>query len=80
MADAWVRVVRSDGGGIGDAVFVDGNSVDPAGAIDTPFVVDTGQHTFETVDAGVTWQTTQTIDPPPGDSQNSPAVVVLAPV
>jgi hypothetical protein len=58
MADCWVRAVRSAGGGRGDQVFVDGNYMDPAGVIGTPFVTDTGQHTFETVDAAQqpTWR------------------------
>ena len=63
MADCWVRVVRRDGGGIGENVYVDGNYVDPAGAIGTPFVTDTGKHTFETIDTDErpTWQKTQTV-------------------
>jgi hypothetical protein len=82
MADCWVRVVWSDGGGIGEPVFIDGNYVDSAGFIGTRFVTDTGQHTFETIDAGErpTWQRTQTIDQPPGNSAQHPVAVVLAPV
>jgi hypothetical protein len=80
MADCWVRVVRSDGGG-GERVFIDGNYVDPAGVIGTPFVTDTGQHTFETIDTAErpTWQRTQTIDRPPGNSARHPVAVILAP-
>lgn len=42
MADSWVRVVRSDDGGVGEEIFVDGNYVDAAGVIATAFVTDTG--------------------------------------
>lgn len=82
MADAWVRVVRSDGGGVGEAVFADGNYVDAAGAVGTPFVTDTGQHTFETVDSNdqPTWHRTQVIDRPPGNSQQHPVRAVLTEV
>ena len=81
MADCWVRVVRSDGGGVGEPVFIDGNYVDPAGVIRTPFVTDTGQHTFETIETAErpTWQRTQTIDRPPGNSARHPVAVILAP-
>ena len=53
MALCWVKVVRSDGGGISDSVYVDGNYADIAGAIGTPFRTETGQNTFETLDAGL---------------------------
>ena len=81
MADCWVRVMRSDGGGVGEPVFIDGNYVDPAGVIRTPFVTDTGQHTFETIETAErpTWQRTQTIDRPPGNSARHPVAVILAP-
>jgi hypothetical protein len=81
MADCWVRAVRSDGGGRGDQVFVDGNYVDSAGVIGTPFVTDTGQHTFETINAAQqpTWQKTQVINRPPGNSVQHPVAVILAP-
>ena len=81
MADCWVRVVRRGGGGIGENVYVDGNYVDPSGAIGTPFVTDTGKHTFETVDADErpTWQKTQTVGQPPGNSRDHPVVVILEP-
>jgi hypothetical protein len=81
VAEAWVRVVRSDGGGVGDKVFIDGNYVDAAGVVGTPFVTETGQHTFETIDAAEqpTWQKTQTVGQPPGNSQNHPVIVTLEP-
>jgi hypothetical protein len=80
MADSWVRVVRSDGAGVGDAVFVDGNYIDPAGVIGMPFVTDTGQHTFETIDTAEqpTWRNTQTIHRPAGNSEQHPVSVILA--
>jgi len=81
MADCWVRVVRRDGGGIGENVYVDSNYVDPAGVIGTPFVTDTGQHTFETIDAAQrpTWHRTQTVECPPGNSRDHPVIVILEP-
>jgi len=81
MADSWVRVVRSDGGGTGSAVFIDENYGDAAGAIGTALVIDTGQHTFQTIDAAEqpTWQKTQTIDQPPGNGELHPVTVVLDP-
>jgi hypothetical protein len=81
MADCWVRVVRSDGGGAGDEIFVDGNYVDAAGVIGRPFVTDTGQHTFETLDAAEqpTWRKTKIIRRPAGNSEQHPVPVVLAP-
>ena len=81
MADCWVRVVRSDGGGVGERVFIEGNYVEHSGVIGTPFVTDTGQHTFETIDADErpTWQRTQIIDRPPGNSAQHPVAVILAP-
>ena len=81
MADCWVRVVRSDGGGVGERVFIDGNYVDVAGFIGTPFITDTGQHTFETIDAAEqpTCQSTQTIDRPPGNDAQHPVAVILTP-
>ena len=79
MALSWVNVVRSDGGGVGDAVYVDGNYVDAAGSIDTPFKTDTGQHTFETVGPGQkpNWRQVQTIDQPRGNGQDNPVPVTL---
>jgi photosystem II stability/assembly factor-like uncharacterized protein len=81
MADSWVRVVQSDGGGAGAEIFVDENYGDAAGAIGTAFVTDTGQHTFQTIDAAgqPAWQTTQIIDRPPDNSEEQPVTVVLAP-
>lgn len=81
MADCWVRVGRSDGGGVGDNVYVDGNYVDPAGVVGMPFLTDTGQHTFETIDpAGQPiWHNTQTIYQPLGNSERHPVPVTLAP-
>ena len=79
MVLSWVNVVRSDGGGVGDAVYVDGNYVDAAGSIGTPFKTDTGQHTFETVgpDQKPNWRQVQTIGQPPGNNEHSPVSVNL---
>ena len=81
MALCWVKVVRSDGGGISDAVYVDGNYADIAGAIGPPFRTETGQHTFETLDPGlaVTWQKTLAIKKPPGNEGANPVPVTLDP-
>jgi len=79
MPDCWVKVARSDGTGVGTAVFVNCNYVDEAGAIGTPFVVRSGQNTFETL-AGTTvdWCKTLTIEaPPPGDTKDTPVPVTL---
>jgi hypothetical protein len=82
MALSWVKVVRSDGGGIGDWIYVDGNYVDIAGAIGTPFRTETGQNTFETLGPGllVTWRKTQVIDHPDGNAGGNPLLVTLDPV
>ena len=82
MALGWVKVVRSDGGGAGDDVYIDANYVDVAGFVSQPLATDTGQHTFETLDAGnrPAWRKVATIDPPPGNSQDDPVLVTLTPV
>lgn len=79
MARSWVNVARRDGGGGGDDVYLDGNYVDAAGSIETPFETDTGQHTFETLGPGQkpNWRKIQTIDQPPGNSQDNPVSVIL---
>jgi len=82
MPLSWVKVVRSDGGGSGDNVYVDANYVDVAGFIGQPLATDSGQHTFETLDANdrPAWRKKTTIDPPPDNSQSNPVLVTLAPV
>jgi hypothetical protein len=81
MALCWVKVLRRDDGGISDSVYVDGNYVDIAGAIGTPFRTETGLNTFETLDAGlaVTWQKTTVIKKPPDNEGANPVVVILDP-
>lgn len=81
MALCWVKVLRSDGGGIGDRVYVDGNYVDIAGAVGTPFRTETGLNTFETLgaDSAVTWQKTQVIARPSDNSGANPVPVTLSP-
>ena len=82
MALSWVKVVRSDDGGVGDSLFIDGNYVDVAGFVGQPLATDTGQHSFETLDADgkPAWRKVATIDPPPGESRDDPALVTLVPV
>ena len=79
MALCWVKVVRSDGGGIGTPVYVDGNYIDIAGAVGTPFRTETGLNTFETIDANfiVTWQRTSVIIASPGNAGSNPVLVTL---
>jgi hypothetical protein len=81
MALCWVKVVRSDGGGISDSVYVDGNYVDIAGAIGTPFRTETGLNTFETLDPSeiVTWQKTVVIKKLPDNEGANPVLVTLDP-
>ena len=76
---SWVIVRRSDGGGIGEDVFVGGNFVDPAGVVGTAFVTETGQCTFETLDdtGEPDWRKVQTIGSPPGNSSANPVKVTL---
>ena len=82
MAETWVRAVRSDGGGIGDSLFLDGNYVDAAGIIGTAFVTETGQHTFETIgqNQSPTWRAIATVDATDSNNQEHPVRVVLQPV
>ena len=82
MALSWVKVVRSDSAGVGEPVYVNGNYVDIAGAIGTPFRTETGQDTFETLGPGlvVTWRKTQIIDKPPENAGGNAVPVILDPV
>ena len=61
---ASVTVMRADGRGIGDDVYIDARYDQAAGAIGEVINVATGQRTFETVDENdnPTWSATQTID------------------
>jgi len=79
MAETWVRAVRSDGGGIGENLYLDGNYVDVAALVGTAFVTETGQHTFETVDQNLspTWRAVATVDATENNSQEHPDRVVL---
>ena len=80
MPLSWVKVVRSDGGGTGDDVYIDANYVDVAGFVGQALATDSGQHTFETLGDGgkPAWRKVATIDPPPGESRDDPALVTLA--
>ena len=76
---SWVNVVRDDGSGAGNDVFVDGQFADPAGFVGEPFRTDTGQHTFQTLgpDNFPDWEKLQTIDKPSGNGKQNPVPVVL---
>ena len=82
MPRSWVKVVRSDGGGTGDNVYVDTDYVDVGGFVGQALATDSGQHTFETLGADdkPAWRKVATIDPPPGNSQDDPVLVTLTPV
>jgi hypothetical protein len=86
MALCWVRIVRSDGGGTGDKVYVNANYVDFAGTIAVPFKTETGQSTFETLLAEPppvkpNWRKTATVEqPPPGDTEHDAVEIRLDPV
>jgi hypothetical protein len=80
METSWVNVKRSDGHGVGNKVYVNGNYADTAGFVGTPFEVETGDDIFETLDSNkkVDWRTRQTIEqPPPGGSENHAVSVIL---
>jgi hypothetical protein len=81
MALTWVKVVRSDSGGTGQNVYVDGNYVDAAGVVGTPLRTSTGQNTFETVDADLEpmWAKTIVIDKPASNARSNPVIVTLEP-
>lgn len=76
---SWVIVLRSDGSGKGEDVYVSGNYVDAAGVIGTAFKTETGQCTFETLDDSgePDWCKVQVIDCPPGNSGSDPVKVTL---
>jgi len=83
MARSWVVVERSDGDGIGDNVYVNGNYADVAGFIGTPFMTETGNNIFETLsfDNEITWRKWQLIGfPAPGNTEENPAIVLMHPV
>jgi hypothetical protein len=78
-------VVRSDGGGLGDEVFIDGNigPDEAAGLVGAAFIAETGQHDFETLDANLdtTWFADDvTVVRRPDNSQANPVVVTLEPI
>jgi hypothetical protein len=82
VALCWVRVVRSDDGGVGDDVYVNSNYIDPAGFVGTAFKTETGRDTFETlgIDGFPNWRKDQVIDQPPDNSEANPVSVTLDPV
>jgi hypothetical protein len=79
MALCWVKVVRSDGTGVDEDVFVNANYVDAAGFVGTAFRTETGQNTFETLDAtpAPDWRATIVIERPRGNSKRRPVLVTL---
>jgi hypothetical protein len=80
METSWINVKRSDGEGVGNKVYVNGNYADTAGFVGTPFEVETGDDIFETLDSNkkVDWRKRQTIEqPPPGDSEDHAVPVIL---
>jgi len=81
MERAWVKVLRSDGEGIGEAVYNDGNYADVVGIIGTPFRTPTGPTTFKTLDRDfdVTWEHTQVIEKLEGNAGGDPVLVTLEP-
>jgi hypothetical protein len=82
MAMTWVKVVRSDGAGDGDDLYMDGNFADKAGKIGISLRTETGEHNFVTVDAEFKpqWQKRQIVDKPPGNARDNPVIVRLEPV
>jgi hypothetical protein len=85
MADCWVMVVRDGGGGLGDEVFIDGNigPDEAAGLVGAPFITETGQHDFETLDADLetTWFADDVnVVRRPDNSKDNPVVVTLEPI
>ena len=81
MVDSWVRAGRSDGGGIGNDVYVNGNYTQAAGVVGTSFLVETGGNIFETLaaDLSIDWAATATIARPPDNSRDHPVLVTLQP-
>jgi hypothetical protein len=79
---AWVRVQRSDGGGIGQDFYVAGNFQQPAGRIGTPALSETGTVRFETLDGNgdPDWRARVEVDETPGNSQAHPQIVTLQPL
>ncbi|HEX7008072.1 MAG TPA: hypothetical protein VF274_13100 [Alphaproteobacteria bacterium] len=85
MALCWVKVVRADGDGFGDEVFIDGNigPDEAAGLVGIAFVTETGQHDFETLDSNLdtTWFADDvTVVKRPGNGEDNPYLVTLIPV
>jgi len=82
MAMTWVSVVRSDGGGVGDEFFIDGNFAERGGRLGTPFHTNSGQHTFQVVDAKFTplFEKTQVVLKTENNSDDNPIIVTLEPV
>ena len=71
---ASVTVVRADGGGVGDSVFIDGRYQQSAGRVGEAIDIAAGQRTFETLgaDGNPNWGNTEVI--------NADTTVTLQPV
>jgi hypothetical protein len=79
---AWVKVVRNDGGGVGDSVYVNANYFDIAGFVGTAFETETGKDTFETLDANgfPIWRKEKVITQAADNTKDNPVPVTLEPV
>ena len=79
---AWVKVVRNDGGGAGDSVYVNTNYFDIAGFIGTAFVTETGKDIFETLDSNgfPIWRKELVVTEPAGNTKDNPVSVTLEPI
>lgn len=82
MALCWVIVERSDGGGIDEPFYIDGNYVDVAGHVGTPLKVRTGSRLFEAFNADdeIAWHKRQTCKRSKDNSENDPLPVILEPI
>jgi len=78
MALSWVKVVGAPADS-GRDVFVNGNFVDPAGLVGTPFRVETGQDTFALLnpDLSVDRSVTVVVDLHP--KKTDPQIVEMPP-
>jgi hypothetical protein len=82
VQQVYTKVLRSDGGGIGDPYYVAGNYQQAAGTIGAVQMSETGQLKFETIDANniPTWRAVANICNSPGNSAAAPMTVTLQPV
>jgi hypothetical protein len=78
---AWIKVVRGDGRGNGNKVYVGGNRVQSFCTIGQTIQSPTGTYTFVTLDQNddPDWKRTANLVTPPGDDQDDPIIVILQP-